>query len=51
MEHRGLLCHNALMELRDFALSIVSSDKLKEKLSPPPSRMTDDNPGPVVRIE
>ncbi len=51
MEHRGLLCHNALMQLRDFALRTVSSDKLKEKLSPPPSGMTDDDPGPAIRIE
>jgi uncharacterized ferritin-like protein (DUF455 family) len=39
------------MELREFALRIVTTDRLEEKLSPPPPGMPDEAPGPATRVE
>ncbi len=39
------------MEVREFALRIVRTEKLGDKLSPPPSGLTDDRPGPPVKLE
>lgn len=38
------------MELRDFALGIVSADTLLGKLAPPPAGLTDRIPGPALRL-
>ncbi len=51
LEYRAILGHNTRMELREFALRIVSTDNLEEKLSPPPAGMTDRDPGTALRIE
>jgi uncharacterized ferritin-like protein (DUF455 family) len=38
------------MELKDWALQILTSDRLEDKLAVPPF-LTDDNPGPPILIE
>lgn len=38
------------METRDFALRIVCSAALEDKLSPPPGGLTDRSPGPAHRL-
>ncbi len=37
------------MEVREFALRLVESESLDEKLAPPPGELTDRVPGPVLR--
>ena len=39
------------MELRDFALRVVRSESLEEKLSRPAGPVTDDNPGFPLRLD
>jgi uncharacterized ferritin-like protein (DUF455 family) len=39
------------MEIRDFALALITTEDLGVKLAPPPSALTDDSPGPPLRIE
>ncbi len=39
------------MELRDFAHTIVTTEDLALKLAAPPAGLTDDEPGPPLRIE
>lgn len=39
------------MDVRGYARRIVETDSLAEKLAPPPHRLDDDEPGPVVRID
>jgi uncharacterized ferritin-like protein (DUF455 family) len=39
------------MEIRDFALSVVTTEDLGTKLAPAPAGLTDDSPGPPLRIE
>lgn len=39
------------MEIRDFARTVVLTEDLNVKLAPPPSRLTDDEPGEPLRIE
>lgn len=39
-----------LMEAREFALNVVTTDNLREKLSPAPRPLSDDAPGPAIRI-
>lgn len=39
------------MEVREFAQSIVESPDLGVKLQPAPERLTDENPGPPLRLE
>jgi len=38
------------MEVRDFALGIVTARTLEEKLTPPPAGLTDRSPGPALRL-
>ena len=39
------------MEIRDFALTVVRTEDLDIKLAPPAAELTDEAPGPVVRLE
>jgi uncharacterized ferritin-like protein (DUF455 family) len=39
------------MELRAFALTVLQTEDLDEKLAPPPAELTDDDPGPAFRAE
>lgn len=39
------------MELRAFALQVLTSEELTAKLARTPSRLTDRNPGPPFRVE
>lgn len=39
------------MELRDYALRIVETNDLTTKLERPPSPLTDERPGPALRID
>jgi uncharacterized ferritin-like protein (DUF455 family) len=38
------------MEIRDFARTVLLSEDLDVKLSPAPAELTDDDPGPPLRI-
>ena len=38
------------MEIRDFAERILFSDSIEEKLLPPDAHLTDNHPGPVLRL-
>lgn len=38
------------MELRAFAETVVTSPALEDKLRPPPARLTDEIPGPQLRL-
>src|SRR6478609_10306896 len=38
------------MEVRDFALTVVSTGDLGIKLAPAPAWLTDEEPGPPLRI-
>jgi uncharacterized ferritin-like protein (DUF455 family) len=38
------------MELRDHALRIVTTESLEEKLAPGPAGLTDERPGPALRL-
>jgi len=38
------------MEVRDYALAVVSGDDLASKLAPPPADLTDERPGPALRV-
>lgn len=38
------------MELRDFALRVVTSQSLDEKLAPAPEDLIDERPGPALRL-
>lgn len=48
---RALSATMRLMEAREIALRIVTTDNLAEKLSPAPPALTDEKPGPAIRIE
>lgn len=39
------------MEIRDFALAVVTTEDLVRKLGPPPAGLTDEEPGRPLRIE
>jgi len=39
------------MEVRDFALAVVTTEDLVRKLGAPPAGLTDEAPGPPLRIE
>ena len=39
------------MEIRDFAQSLVTTEDLDLKLAPPPAGLTDEDPGPPLRID
>jgi uncharacterized ferritin-like protein (DUF455 family) len=39
------------MEIRDFAQDLVTTEDLVRKLAPPPAGLTDEDPGPPLRIE
>lgn len=39
------------MEIRDFALRVVQTEDLDVKLAPAPEELTDEAPGPALRIE
>ncbi len=39
------------MEIREFASAVVLTEDLDVKLAPPPAGLTDDEPGPPLRIE
>ncbi|HSG40224.1 MAG TPA: DUF455 family protein [Thermoanaerobaculia bacterium] len=39
------------MEIREFARAVVLTEDLDAKLAPPPAGLTDDDPGPPLRIE
>ena len=39
------------MEIRDFALTVVQTEDLDIKLAPPAAELTDEAPGPAVRLE
>jgi len=39
------------MEIRDFALTVVRTEDLDVKLAPPAAELTDEAPGPAVRLE
>ena len=39
------------MEMRDFALTVVSTGDIAVKLAPAPADLTDEDPGPPLRIE
>lgn len=39
------------MELREFALGVLEAPTLDGKLAPPPRELTDDEPGPELRLE
>ena len=41
----------ATMQLRDFALNIISTESIEKKLAAPPVELTDSEPGPALRIE
>ncbi len=36
-------------EIRDFALRVVASESLEEKLAPAPDGLSDERPGPAYR--
>ncbi len=38
------------MEVREFALNIAQSSELADKLAPPPPELTDDAPGPALKL-
>lgn len=38
------------MEIRDYALRVVTTDSLDAKLTPPAAELTDDAPGPALRL-
>ena len=38
------------MEIRDFALNLLEAPSLEGKLAPPPSNLSDDCPGPPLRV-
>jgi uncharacterized ferritin-like protein (DUF455 family) len=40
-----------MMEIRDFALTVLQSEDLDVKLAPPPGELTDGAPGPAVCFE
>ena len=39
------------MEIRDFARTLVTTEDLDLKLAPPPAGLTDEDPGPPLRID
>jgi uncharacterized ferritin-like protein (DUF455 family) len=39
------------MEIREYAMRVVTSEDLETKLAPPPDGRTDDAPGPALLIE
>ncbi len=39
------------MEIRELALTLVTTEDLDRKLAPPPAGLTDEAPGPPLRIE
>jgi uncharacterized ferritin-like protein (DUF455 family) len=39
------------MEIRDFARTVLLTEDLNAKLAPPPGELSDDDPGPPLRID
>ena len=39
------------MEIRDFALRMLEASTLEEKLRPPPPDLSDETPGPALRVQ